>query len=307
MRRTDSLRYAAWLVVLLLGVRFALVTVRAATLPAGGFLGHYTASRLLLAGAGAGALYVDSTFIEAAHTYEPGVTDIFGANPPTVALTALPLALLDYPVAKAVWTVVTAALWLGCLAWLARACELRGVRLAAFVCIGLAFDPAVANVVHAQMHVVVLVLVLAAWRAWHRRRDAAAGGALGLVLALKSTGFVFWPMLAVQRRWRALIAGAGVACVLALVVTAMIGESAWGLFIRRAAALGGSGSLTVTAYQSVIGMVRRATVPDARWNPHPLLDAPSVGLALSLVLVLALLCVSLLVAAKRRDAALFAA
>jgi len=279
-----------WIGAVALVLRFTIGVLHAAGRPANGFVAHHTASRLILEGAGAAALYDDSVFIAEVDRAEPGVVDIFGANPPTVALAAVPLSFLDYRGARLVWTVASLCAWFLSVLWLSRALCLGGVWVPTLLCGAALFEPAAENLGHGQFHVLVLVLVLAAWSALRRGRPAGAGTALGLALGLKAAGVVFWPLLAVRRQWRALAWGAATLAVLAVLVFALSpGMDAWAAFIDRARGTAASGSLSVTAYQTVPGLIHRLTVRSASWNPAPLFDLGSAGSVISWCAVLAML------------------
>jgi hypothetical protein len=157
------------------------------------------------------------------------------------------------------------------------------------------YQPALENLRHAQFHVLVLVLFLIAWHGQRRGRPSATGKSLGVALAAKVAGAVLWPFLFVTRQWRALAWAAFTFVAFAVVSVPLLGLEAWPAFIERAGDTASGGSLSVTAYQTLPGLVRRLTVHNARWNPAPLLDLGTAGFALSWLTVVAALAWSVLV------------
>src|SRR5436190_16377719 len=87
-----------------------------------------------------------------------------------------------------------------------------------------------------------------------RKRDAVAGLALGLMLALKFAGAWLWPLLLFVGRWRAL-AWAGVfAAGIVLISLPSIGMSAWRSFFALLPDALTDPRRTVTAYQTVTSL-----------------------------------------------------
>jgi hypothetical protein len=287
------------LVAAVLAGRLLVLAYLGADEPAHGFVGHYTASRLVLEGTNVTTIYDDARMIQEVHRFEPGVTDVFGANPPTVAFAALPVAWMDYPTARLVWILLNTVAWLVAVYWLARVCQLPGEWAAGLVGVAALFQPAIEHMRHGQFHVLVLLLVLVAWRAL-KRRPRLAGASLGLALVLKAAGILFWPMLIMRRRWRVLDGGFVVVLLALLASIPVAGLAAWILFGYRAVALAQGGSLSVTAYQALPGLVRRLTMADPQWNPSPAIPfeyGAIAGAALAVVLVI----IALILIDRRRD------
>jgi hypothetical protein len=303
----------AWLVAAVLALRLAVSTLLASSVPANGFVAHWTASRLVLDGRDVSAFYDDAWFAARVGETEPGVVDIFGANPPTVALAALPVAWMPYRTARLVVAMLSVVLWIGGAAWLATMLLPGSLLGPLLVTVAAVFQPAEEGLRHAQLHIPVFGAVLVAWHHWRRAQDtrhsAFVGVSLGSVLALKATGAVFAIMLVVQRRWSALAWMIATVVALALASLPVAGADAWTAFAARAQALGASGTFSVAAYQTVPGLVRRLTVMDSQWNPRPLVDAGRLGIAASWLAILALVVVTAVVAARRHagDDSIFAA
>jgi hypothetical protein len=133
-------------------------------------------------------------------------------HPPPVALLSLPLALLSYERAAAVWFVfevvcvfAAARLLVGGLASPSWAKTLSGGALL------LCWHPFWEELGMGQINTLLLVLLAAAWRDLRAGRDVRGGVWLGLMLALK---MMAWPLavyLLLERRWRAAAAVAATA------------------------------------------------------------------------------------------------
>jgi hypothetical protein len=301
-------------------------TWHASAIPANGFVSHWTASRLALRGNDVAQFYDDAWFSTRVREAEPTVTDIFGPNPPTVALAVLPLAWINYRPARVICAMLSFVLWIGGAVLLARMLLPHSLLGPMLVCIAALFQPAEEELQHAQLHIAVHGAVLIAW--WHyrgstrptvsdtigptsarSRHSAVIGLAFGSALALKAAGSMFWVMLVAQRRWKSLLWAAGTVAVLVILSLPIAGPNAWMAFVARARALNASGIGMVTAYQTVPGLVHRLTVAHPTWNPRPLMDLGTLGVVLSWTAVLALVIVSAAWARRRtaNDDATFAA
>ena len=259
-----------------------------------GFVAYYAAARLLTDGALGPSAYDDAWF--GAYVQQltgTSIREIFTPNPPTMALMALPIALLDHGAARAVWLAGSVALFAAAVFALARERAREGpVSIAALLLAMLA--PAVfTNIRIGQGYLIVFALMAAAVL-WIPRQPAAAkaialhfagGAALGLALGLKLSGTPLVLLLAVQQRWRAIVAAAGIAMALALAITPFIDPAMWwrhpavvGAFVQRP-----SGS--VTAYQTTLSLFRRLCVSDPVWNPAPAASCEPIAFAIPYMLI----------------------
>ena len=101
--------------------------------------------------------------------------------------------------------------------------NLRGMAAAAFLALAFVYQPLFANMQHAQAYVVLLGLLVLAWHGYRRGRPWLLGGALGLMLVLKTAAAMLWLLPAAARRWRAIAVGLGVAVLAALAALPWIG------------------------------------------------------------------------------------
>ncbi len=296
-RERRALQLALWVLVGCLAVR-ALPVVRAAALERSPcFTVYYTLSRLLVRGGALAGTYDDATFAAELGRVQPGLVDI-NVNPPTTALLALPLAGLPLPTARAAWAGVNVALLLATVGWMAWEAGLGAVWLPALFAAAIACEPVLANLALGQVYVPMLALEVLAWRGYRRDSNATLGVALGAMLALKVAGVLLVLLLVTERRWRALAWTAGTGAALVLASWPWTRLAAWRGFAAALTASGRAPETTVTAYQTLPGLVRHLTVFDARWNPSPLVRAPALGAGVAAGAVL--LAVVLLVVLARR-------
>ena len=297
-----------WTLVALFALRLGISTARAVPRPAHGFVSHYTAGRLLLEGENVARFYDDDWFAAQVRRFEPTVIDLYGANLPTMALFMTPIAALEYRPARAVWAGVSYLGLLFLLVFLARLCRLGPIWTPIYIGLGLAFQPVHENLVHAQMYVAVLALAGVAWSGFRRASAPRLGMPLGTLFCWKTAGLMYWPMLIAARRLRAFVWATLTVILISVASLALMGFDAWVAYFSAARELSGDASLSVTAYQTQLSLVRHLFVYDTRWNPAPLVNLPAVASVLSVTLVCALLGSTAFVAWKRRsDDLIFAA
>lgn len=264
----------------------------------GEFAAYWTAARLVSEGAPVGPFYDDEAF--RASLREKGIAqnDIWYPNPPTTAFAFLPLAALPYPLARAAWVGLSAGLLLATAAGLARISKLRGAFLAAFLLFALHGQPSRADLGHGQIYALATALLALAARELLAGRTGRFGGVLGVLAVVKLAGSHLWLLALPRRRRDGLVWGGLTAAGLLLLSVPFVGVAGWRAFLSVPARIAGDTSFSVTAFQSLGGLVRRLLVPDARWNPRPLLDAP-VAASILLVVVQAALAGAVLLAVFR--------
>jgi len=143
--------------------------------------------------------------------------------PPFSAVALIPFALiarLSLPFAKALWVAGSVA----CLWWVLRWAGRRGWRPALLALAAVAV-PLQTNFEHANIAAVLLALVILAVAACEAGRDPRGAVALGVAAALKAFPALLLVYFALQRRWRALAAGAGIAAALTLIALLPLGAT----------------------------------------------------------------------------------
>lgn len=290
-----AVRLGLWVLVACLAVRAYPLARDAALQRSPCFAVYYTLSTLLVRHGSLAATYDDATFAAELGRVQPGLVDI-NVNPPTTALLALPLAGMPFPAARVVWTAVNVALLVVAVGLLALDSGLVGSWVPTVFALAIGCEPVLSNLDLGQAYIAMLALEVVAWLGYRRKQPAVLGVALGFMLALKAAGVLLILLLVAERHWRALAwtAATGAAAVLASLPWA--GLAAWRAFAAVLATAGAAPETTITAYQTLPGLIRHLTVPDAHWNPWPLIAAPHLGswlataavvLALGLLVVLA--------------------
>ncbi|MEZ5294279.1 MAG: glycosyltransferase 87 family protein [Vicinamibacterales bacterium] len=244
-----------------------------------GFAAYYTAARLLADGRLAPWVYDEARFAYAVReTTGSRVLDVFGPNPPSMALLLGPLGMPAPGVARAIWLAVSVALWAWAVAALiARGRASDGLPPSVLVAVAMLGPPVWANLRTAQAYLVVGAMLTLSALALVDRRDARAGAGLGLALLTKTAGLpLLVAAIAAGRRVTALAAAAvGAVGVLAVAVAA--GPDLWARYPAAVGAFVGDGRIAVPAYQTVFGLARRLCVADPRWNPAPAADCAALA------------------------------
>lgn len=126
-------------------------------------------------------------------------------HPPPVILFVLPLGILSYPWASAVWSVLTLLALLWIIFWQQNPLEeAHGSRIGILVTtlIWLGWRPFMEELLYGQLMILLLFLLVAAWRCVHHERNLLGGVLLGLVFAFK---LMVWPILlffAIRKDWK---------------------------------------------------------------------------------------------------------
>jgi hypothetical protein len=275
----------------------------------GSFAVYYIAASLLAHQPSALARVYDDAWFAAqlGQINPPGVYDIFFYNPPTMSVLMLPLAGLAPQPARLIWTLLGLVWLLSGLLLLARGLALPMLWGLWAMPLALLYAPVAENLWAGQVYLLLFFLLCAVFwglaqaddgrwtmddiALWivHRpssivsvgKRDAVAGLALGLMLALKFAGAWLWPLLLLAGRWRA-VAWAGLFAVSSMLISLpLIGGSVWASFFALLPNSLTDPRRTVAAYQTITSLFSHLFVHDARWNPRPLADAPWLASALT--------------------------
>lgn len=194
------------------------------------FITFYAASELALQGRLAEA-YDPQRILAAERAAVPANTGTFPwLYPPTFALAVLPLALLPYVLALVVFLGVTLALYL----WLIH--RILPDRRALVV--SLAFSGAFVNAMGGQNGFLTTAL-LGGGLLLLESRPLLAGALIGLLTMKPHLGLLLPLALAASGQWRAILAAAVAALLLAGVALLAFGAEPWRLFLAQLAAGGG--------------------------------------------------------------------
>ena len=223
-----------------------------------GFIAYYTASRVFISGELDARIYDDAWFMGAVQRVSgTEVKEIFGPNPPAMALLALPVVAFEPSAARAIWLTASliafaAATWF----WLRRVPrhDLRGPVV---IAIAMLHPAVLANLRQAQAYLFVFAALTWVARSSLIGRDTAGGSVAGLLVALKSSGLPWWALSAVERRWRFVAAAAASWLLLSGIVFAVTGLEPWLRYPRYVAEFVQRPGASATAYQTTWSLARR--------------------------------------------------
>lgn len=278
-----------------------------------GFVGRYTASKLLVQGRFGPQVYRDEWFSRQVQAVTGlSLTEIFTPNPPTLALLTVPLVGLAPAPARAVWIWLNVGFLAATLAVLGRV----GLRLGwsrlrsrwALLAAVLGVAPALAaNFKPGQVYILLLGLFSVALWGGVAGRDGPAGAALGLAFVLKTAGLPLWLAPAAGRRWRALVWAGLTVLGAGLGSLAWIGPATWRVYPAAVWAFSQRPAIAVTAYQTIPGFFAHLFRFNPVWNPSPVVDRPGLAAFLAVAGAAGLLGVTLWPAQKALPVDFFAA
>lgn len=217
--------------------------------------------------------------------------DIWLPNAPTGVLPFLPVGLLPETEAHVLWLylslfalVVALALFLAAL----RVSPTGALLVTALVPL---FQPVRHNINQGQAYLFVF-LVLVAGASWAvvrpspighgppdsaRRSGILAGLCFGAIWAVKlyyGAALLLPPL--VQRRWPVVAAACAVFGAAVLATILLWGPELWIAWLGPTLSWGSRPQTTVTAYQTINGLLGHVLRFDATWNPGPVADLPGL-------------------------------
>jgi hypothetical protein len=193
----------------------------------GDFSVFYTAGRILAAGEGR-QLYDQDLQFRVEREFAPQAESMRGPlpyiHPPFEGLLFIGLAGLTYFHAYCIWTALNLAILLSLPGWLRPYLSvLQQSSVWVWLLAMLAFFPLGLALVQGQDAILLLLMIVLAYRALRRSSDLAAGCWLGLGLFRPQIALPLALLLVVQKKWRSLIGFAGVAVGLGLISVLMLG------------------------------------------------------------------------------------
>ena len=139
--------------------------------------------------------------------------------PPFAALAFIPLSLLAFPLAKAVWMLVSfaalaATVWRCATVLGYRADRRLGMLSAAMAVVALDIEAVRGTLWQGQVNLVLMAIIV--WDLTRARETRYRGWAVGVAAGIKLTAVVFVPYLLITRQWRAAIVATGMAAITVL-------------------------------------------------------------------------------------------
>ena len=145
--------------------------------------------------------------------------------PPAFAVTLIPLTWVSNDLAVRIWLfLIQAAVLVSVLIIYRMIGRPRRAELLAIVAVLTTFFPLANTVLAGTMNSLLLLLLVAAWASWLRRRDVTSGALIGAAAVFKLFPAALLPYLAWRRHWKLLAAATGVGVgglVVGLAVTSL--------------------------------------------------------------------------------------
>lgn len=288
-----------WGVVIMLAAYFIYFVVINAARSTRGFTSYYTASKLLAEGEDISRFYDNDWFSGNVIRFVPEVYEIYNVNMPTTSIIMLPLIRFDYSTARIIWTILNVIVLLGVSVFLIQIFNYKGFWIPLILFLFLSYQPLYANFLFGQAYILVFCLLIVAWNAYVSGNNKLLGFAIGLIFILKSTSFMFWLFLLLQRRWKSLVWGLLTVFGAILFSLPWVGFNAWEAYVGKVIAVFKNPSLSVTAYQSLYSFFHHLTTFSKEWNPEPLFNLPVLGDLISIFCVLIITAISSFIAFKQ--------
>jgi hypothetical protein len=288
-----------WGTAIIFAAYFIFFVVTNASRSTHGFVAYYTASKLLAEGEDVSGFYNNDWFSSNVKRFVPEVYEIYNVNMPTTSLIMLPLVKFDYSTARIIWTIFNFIILFAAVLFLIQKFNYKDFWIPLILILFLSYQPLYSNFSFGQAYILIFCLLIVAWYAYVSGNEKLLGIAIGLIFILKSTSFIFWLLLLVQRRWRSLVWGFAAMLIIILLSLPWIGFDAWQTYAGKITGFVSNPSLSVTAYQTIHSFFHQLTTFSKEWNPEPLFNLPLLGDLLSVFCVLIIVAVSSFIAFKQ--------
>ncbi|WP_035347214.1 glycosyltransferase 87 family protein [Edaphobacter aggregans] len=200
----------------------------------------------------------------------PGLT-------PFSALPVVPLTFFSALTAKRIWIVLNLAMLAASAELLHRSTALRR-RFVWIICL-LAIVPLRTSFLFGQMHISVLILMVAAYFFYVRGRNLACGTCVAMAAALKVYPILFFGYLLVKRRWRAALATACSIVLVVIVAEVLMGKEILQTYAFQQLPRSLQGELMDpynVGFASGASLFHRLFLFEPQLNPSPRINAPSL-------------------------------
>lgn len=260
------------------------------------FAGYYTAAKVVVSGDSVPSIYNDEWFKR--RVQQLGMEDtsiVFYVNPPPAALIMVPLLWLDPGLAKAIWNILSILLVFIATLLVRRSggnITPRGEPVIFLALLAISI-PFFRNLQRGQIYMVMVIFVLLTWRGYSMRNSWLTGISLGLLLLLKYFGWMFLILFAIEKRWKdiaitTLVFWGGVA-----ISISVLGLDIYRQHIERMFSSFHTLDVASSGLPSIPAFFGAFFVAHPQWNPHPLINVPSLALFLTLLTLVTTLMVTL--------------
>ena len=200
----------------------------------------------------------------------PGLT-------PFSALPIVPLTFFTALTAKRIWILLNLGMLAASAELLHRSTTLR--RRFVWIITLLAIVPLRNSFLFGQMHISVLMLMVAAYFFYIRRRDVACGTCVALAAALKVYPILFFGYFLVKRRWRVALATACSLAIVVIVAEVWMGKEILHTYAFQQLPRSLQGELMDPynlTFASGASLFHRLFLFEPQLNPSPRINSPSL-------------------------------
>lgn len=272
-----------WIIAFILAIFFIYFVIKRADRQTHSFSSYYTASKLLIEGENVSQFYNDDWFSSKVEKYVPGVQEIYHVNLPTTSLLLIPVSAFDYRTARIIWTTFNFILLLITIVFLLNKFNFTKEWIPLVIILFLLFQPLHVNFSFAQAYILIFFLLVFAWYTYGSNKDELLGFLIGLMFVLKTAGAIFFVMLLIDKRWKALIWSAATVIFFILISLPFVGIDSWLAYAEKISSYTSRPELSVTGYQTIHSFFSHLTSFEPKWNPYPLIDIPFLGKMLTII------------------------
>ena len=201
----------------------------------------------------------------------------FAGLTPFSALPVVPLTIFSALTAKRIWIVLNLVMFSASAEMVYRSTMLRR-RFVWMICL-LAIIPLRTSFLLGQMHIFVLVLMVAAYFFYIRKHDVACGGCIALAAALKVYPILFLGYLVVKRRWRAALATASAMVIVVFVAELWMGKELLHVYVFQELPRSLQGEVLDpynVGFASGASLFHRLLLFEPELNPTPWINSPTL-------------------------------
>lgn len=236
------------------------------------FPNYYTAARIVLEQGDVNRLYDDQWFQEQITAHRIQAKGKFSPFPPTTALLATPLGLVQPQTALRLLTLVNLICVSLCVILLAQATSFEFPDVAVFVL--LAGVGLINCIRFGQWYILVALSIIAGYVLYQHGRFILSGICFGLFVPVKYFPILFVLYFAARKEWRLVVSAIATSMLLILVSMVVLGweihytflTSVLGEHLQSRYALQSPFSST---FQSFDSLLHQLMVYDPEQNPHP--------------------------------------
>jgi hypothetical protein len=252
------------------------------------FPNYYVSAKVIREGNDPAKLYDDGWF--QGQIYASGIRQLgkFSPFPPPTAFLFLPLTGFSPLTALRIMTVLNLMMLVAVILLLTGTCDLNLLESSAFVLLS---GIGLINCLRlGQLYIGVSLLVVLGFFLLARRRESWAGACLALPVPFKYFPIIYLAYLGAKGKWNVMISSAIVLAGILGVSVAILGWPVHVEFLRSVLPNHMQSNLSQqdpfsVAFQSFDSLLRRLFVYDLTRNPHPIMHAWGLYLALKATII----------------------